>query len=133
MKPISIITSVIIIAIISSLFLCSSCAYARYHKTSAKSFEETPAWQKLDLHFREAWHNAIKKHDTDRVLECLIKINGTLNKKKQSRLSSAGFSPRTIAGKIITGSIQIKNVPDVAQLSFVQIMELATPLHIKKK
>jgi hypothetical protein len=96
------------------------------------TFKSSPGWQKLDLRFRNAWEDATVKGDSRRSFECLLKTKTTPSKDQIRQLSDAGFTSRSVIGKIMTGSIKTSDVPEVAALPFVQAMELAVPLSPKK-
>lgn len=69
--------------------------------------------------------------DRRRSLECLLKIDGPVTPKQQRQLTKAGFKTRASAGAIITGSVTVQDVEQVAELPTVKVMELAVPLSTK--
>ena len=97
------------------------------------SFEETEGWKKIDLRLREAWLDATKKGDKKRKLECIAKTKKRVSADDKAILKNAGFTHRTVIGRIVTGSLNVKDLPDVANLELIEAMELATPMTLKKK
>ncbi len=95
-------------------------------------FERSPNFQKLDGRARTAWLNAMRAGDRKRDLSCIIKVRERLDQKEKNRLAGTGFRPGTIIQTIVTGSIEAEKVPSLAALEFVQVVELAVPLDIKK-
>ena len=135
MKPTKLILSIFLmisVALIaaSSVPIRDAQAFARAPEKESK-FEESPAWQKLDLRMREAWRDANKKGRRKKRLECLLKTKGTISADERSLLEGAGFAPRSVIGNIVTGNVQVRHVPQVAELDFVEAMELAVPMSIK--
>ena len=136
MKPI--IHIIVILLMISGAYVAattpvsprSAHAFARAPEKGAE-FEGSPAWQKLDLRMREAWLDAHKKGRRKKRLECLLKTKARVSADERSLLEGAGFAPRSVIGDIITGNVQVRYVPAVAGLEFVQAMELAVPMSFK--
>ncbi len=94
----------------------------------AKDFESTPGYEKLDLRLKEAWREKPSGKD---LLECILKARGRMGEDDQAALAAAGFNARTVVGTIATGNLMVRDVPDVANLPFVQVMELAVPMSLK--
>jgi hypothetical protein len=109
------------------------------HASAAKpaaagnSFEKTEGYQKIDLRLREAWKNALAEGRGDGLLECILKTSSRVTSEYKTALNAAGFRARTAIGKIVTGSVKAKDVPAVANLDFVEAIELAVPMSLKKK
>lgn len=95
-------------------------------------FERSPHFQKLDGRARTAWVGAMQAGDKKRDMSCIIKVRERLDQNRKNRLSAAGFRPGTIIQTIVTGSIAAEKVPSLAALDFVQAVELAVPLNIKR-
>lgn len=109
-------------------------ASARHPAAAQASFEGSPAWEKLDLRLRQAWQEAQQgTADADRPLECLLKASHPISADDKAVLAAAGYNARTVVGPIVTGSLKPAAVPEVASLPFVQVMELAAPMSLKKK
>ena len=104
-------------------------AKAAHPAVAQEAFEGSKAWEKLDLRFREAWHDA-QTADKGQTLafECLLKTKGPISENNKVILKAAGFQVRTVIGQIATGNVRVSQVPDVARLSLVEVMELAVPL-----
>jgi len=121
--------------VLPSLGACAgkkSEAEALKAKNESAAFKSTREWNKLDGRFKHAWEKAMKVGDDSRPFECLIKMDKKITTSDKKTLSDAGYALRSLTGRIATGSVTAEDVPDVAALPFVQIMELAVPLSPKK-
>jgi hypothetical protein len=108
-------------------------ASAKHPEAAQASFEGSPAWEKLDLRMREAWRASLGSEEAGKkVLECIIKTDRAVSQDDRATLELAGFKARTVIGKIVTGSVPARRVPDLAAVSFVSAIELAVPLELKK-
>lgn len=96
----------------------------------AVNFESSPGYEKLDLRLREAWKQKPSGKD---VLECILKAHERISEDDKAALAAAGFNLRTVVGQIATGNLKVRDVPDVSNLPFVQVMELAVPMSLKKQ
>jgi len=127
------IYSVIAVALAATLLSSAAFAGAR-HPKNAGDFRKSAAYKKLDLRLAQAWEESKSGvGDPNRALECIIKLNKRPTDEQRAMLSSAGYNYRTVVGDIVTGNVKARAVPDVAKLDFVKVMELATPLYLKKK
>ncbi len=97
---------------------------------AAEAFESTPGYEKIDLRLREAWK---ERPSSKKALECILKARERLSEDDKAALAAAGFNSRTVVGTIATGNMAVRDVPDVSNLPFVQVMELAVPMSLKKK
>jgi len=128
---------VLVALILASLSFTQFCAAKKTEKktpppsSTYTTFKSSAGWQKLDLRFRNAWEDATVKGDSRRSFECLLKTKTKPSTDEIRQLSDAGFTSRSVIGKIMTGSIKTSDVPEVAALPFVQAMELAVPLSPK--
>ena len=104
----------------------------RQRSATYSGFRNSDAWKKLDGRFKQAWDESMSKGDSRHVFECLIKTKATPTEGQKRELTAAGYAYRSIIGKILTGSVKAEDVPEVASLPFVQVMELAVPLSPKK-
>ena len=80
---------------------------------------------------KTAWKEAESEGKRSKMLECIIKTEESPDKNGRNTLKNAGFKGRTFIGRIITGSVAVKNLPDVANLEMVKVMELAVPMSLK--
>jgi len=102
---------------------------AAQRPAKAKAFESSPGYEKLDLRLREAWS---AKPTSRKTIECILKATDRMGEDDKAMLAAAGFNARTVIGKIATGNLKVRDVPEVANLRFIQVMELAVPLSLKK-
>jgi hypothetical protein len=79
-----------------------------------------------------AFDKALAENEKDRKFECLIKTASKPTEDQKNSLNNAGFVHRSVTGSIMTGYVEMENVPSVAKLKFVKVMELAVPLSPKK-
>ncbi len=98
----------------------------------ACSHAEPRPVKKLDLRFQDAWQDAMDHHQKKRVFECMIKLHAVPTPREKEELAAAGFKARTWIKKIATGSVSARDVEAVAALPFVDVMELAVPVGMKK-
>lgn len=118
--------------IILNLGLFISCASKHSTPESMASFKSSSSWNKLDGRFKQAWTEAVENNDEDRLFEVLLKTARPLSPEEKETLNTAGLAARVVIGRIVTGSVKAEDVPAVADLSFVQTMELAAPMTLKK-
>ena len=78
----------------------------------------------------EAWRS---KPTSAKTIECILKARDRIGEEDKGMLAAAGFNARTVIGKIVTGNLEVRDVPEVANLPFVQVMELAVPMSLKKQ
>lgn len=118
------------------LFLCAVMFISTANAASKKpaktpDFAGSPAWMKMDLRLREAW----KEADTDRTnatrFECIMKTSHPMSADEKAILKDKGFEYRVVVGDIVTGAVLARNLPKVAGLSFVKIIELSAPMNLK--
>jgi len=102
-------------------------------KAPAEDFTKTDGWKKIDLRAKGAWMDYKSGKTKSRGLEFTIKTTHRLDKSELADLKDAGFKKRTTIGKIMTGSAKTKNLPEVANLEFMEAMELAVPMSFKKR
>lgn len=100
---------------------------------AAENFDKSNGWNKLDMRLRQAWQDARDAGDMDKAFECLLKTSRRMSADEKAMLGSAGFAHRSVIGTIVTGSVAAGRLPAVADLSFVEAMELAVPLTLKKR
>lgn len=105
---------------------------AEHASSKYASFKSSADWNKLDGRFKQAWDEAVSKGNEERQFECLIKVKTKLSGADKEKIKGAGFEYRSAIGKILTGAVRAKDVPAVAALKFVEVMELAVPLSPKK-
>lgn len=128
----------ILLAVMLILPAVSSCAGKRSETKTPKAddaistFKSSAGWNKLDGRFKQAWEKAMREGDQRRSFECLVKTKTKMGKGEKREISDAGYAPRSTIGRIATGSVIAENVPKVAALPFVLVMELAVPVSPKK-
>ena len=121
-------TSLLILAISPSI-----CQGMAKKPSESIQFEESPGWKKIDLRMKTAWKEAESVGKRSKMLECIMKTEEKPDKNGREALKQAGFAARTFIGRIITGSVAVGDLPTVANLEMVQVMELAVPMSLKKK
>ncbi len=96
------------------------------------AFEETNGWQKLDLRAKMAWQD-FAKTGSPAEFDCIMKLVAPASALDKDSLKQAGFVAQTFIGRIITGSMPAEKLPDIANLSQVEAIELSTPMSLKKR
>ncbi|PIU55040.1 MAG: hypothetical protein COS89_08430, partial [Deltaproteobacteria bacterium CG07_land_8_20_14_0_80_38_7] len=80
-----------------------------------------------------AWLTAYQENDLARSFEIMIKTDGKISDNKNRVLFVNGFMTRSTIGSIATGTVRAGDVPKVAKIEFVKVMELAIPMSIKRR
>jgi len=93
------------------------------------SFQNSRFWKKLDVNAQKEWLDAMNKGDTDRRFDCFVRVRWPADRGDESFLISKGFNVRFFSGTIATGHMKAKDMPDVAELSFVDKIQLSGPAH----
>ncbi len=123
---------IIMIALVITALAALPPAQAMSKKVAPpKLFEGTQAWDKMDLRAREAYREAVEKKDGARRFECMLKTTHRMSADEEALLKGAGYERRSVIGDIVTGSVTAAHLQSVAELPFVQAMELAVPLQFK--
>ena len=131
----NIITTLLIISFfgVATLNACASKnSSSPPSSQNINRFEPDEAWNKLDGRFKIAYSKAISKNDEHLPFDCMLKTKVKPTAKTKKMLLDAGFMYRSIIGNILTGSVEVKDVPAVAKLKCVSAMELAVPVSLKK-
>jgi hypothetical protein len=63
------------------------------------------------------------------MLEALIRTDAQPTPEQQQELEQAGYTIRSIAGIVLSGTLDAAQVDAVARLPFVRKIELARPLY----
>lgn len=130
-----IITTLLIFSLFGAAAI-NACASKNSSEISTSqeinSFKPVEAWNKLDGRFKIAYSDAVSKDDMHRPFDCLLKTKNKPTSTTKKMLLEAGFMYRSIIGNILTGSLEAKDVQNVAKLNCVTAMELAVPLSLKK-
>lgn len=120
------ILNILVVAII--ITLCAGTSAAQMER---RDFEKSPDFAKLDLRAQQAWRTAIEDGDRNAKFSCMLKVAGRLTPDQKNKLGMAGFKPGTIIQTIVTGRVAMQDLPKVAALDFVRVIELAMPLNLK--
>lgn len=95
--------------------------------------EPFPGWNKLDSGAKTAWS---KGKDNDQ-LELIIRTTVPVKKKQKKAFKLIDFKYRSIIphneGSIVTGSIDVKSLQNLASLEFVDVIEGGIPVSQKNK
>lgn len=62
-------------------------------------------------------------------VEILVRITGTLEPGQRSQLEAAGMQIRGLMGEVVVGVIDLRQIPRIAELEFVQYIELSSPVY----
>jgi hypothetical protein len=62
-------------------------------------------------------------------VEVLVRIMGDLEAAQRSQLESAGMQIRGLMGSIVVGVVGLRQIPSIAELDFVQYIELSSPVY----
>lgn len=128
-KPIAALAAAFLFTTTCVVLVPSSSSASATKPKKMETFESSPGYEKIDLRLREAWK---EKPTSKQAVECILKAHERLSEDDSAALAAAGFKARTVIGSIATGTLPMRDVPDVANLPFVQVMELAVPMSLKK-
>jgi hypothetical protein len=117
-----------ILVIVIAITLCAGISAAQMER---HDFERSPNFDKLDLRAKEAWRTAVSSGKKDAEFSCMLKVEDRLTPDQKNKLGLAGFKPGTIIQTIVTGRVTVEDLPKVAALNFVKVVELAVPLNLK--
>ena len=120
------ISNILVVAII--ITLCAGVSGAQMHR---HDFERSPNFDKLDLRAKEAWRTAVSAGKKKAEFSCMLKVSGRLTPDQKNKLGMTGFKAGTIIQTIVTGHVTVEDLPKVAALNFVKVIELALPLNLK--
>ena len=62
-------------------------------------------------------------------VEVIIRVSCSLGQDQRTQLTSIGTQIRTVAGDVVTASLSLRQIPQLAELDFVSYIELASPLY----
>lgn len=114
------------------VIIITMCAGTASAQMQRHNFERSPDFAKLDLRAQQAWRAAVAGGDKNIEFSCMLKIAERLTPDQKNKLGLTGFKPGTIIQTIVTGRVTVENLPKVAALNFVSVIELAVPLNLKK-
>lgn len=101
-------------------------AKAQATPASSNSFTESPAWSKVGTNLQQAYLAAEKTGFSGKErLTCFVKANENIMDGDQSFLTSNGFVVQMVSGFTARGQMELKNLPAVAGLPFVQRIDTA--------
>lgn len=98
----------------------------RQKSTAEASFETSKAWTKLGTSLQQAWQAAEKANDMNRSFQCFVRIRSPYSQGDQDFLQGAGFNVQVFAGTIARGSVSAAALPRVANLYFVEHIDLSS-------
>ncbi len=114
--------------------LLPAMAHANHHNlrksqiaavTQKSSFQGTHAWTKLSPSMQQAWLAAEKADDMGRVFQAYARVQGTGGGMgDENFLQSKGFNVRIFSGDVARGSVAAGNLQAVAELPFVEAINL---------
>jgi len=101
---------------------------------SKRAQEPFAGWEKLDLRSKQIWLGQKDKLAPDsKAVNFIIKTKVPVLKNEKEAFSKAGFKYRSVIKNIVTGSMPVSALKDVAGLGFVEFIEAAVPMHTKGK
>lgn len=106
---------------ISILFVCGTATAS------------TAAVDKIGTSLRAEWQNSTSWHKKRQKVDCFVRLAGRYSDDMAKELGRAGLLIRSVlpageGGTIITGSIPLSKLLDVAVLDYVQSVEGSVPV-----
>lgn len=131
LKPSLSLCLVLLFIFSSALILNFSIdAEAMSKAPSPQKFEDTTGWKKIDLRAKEAYRTYLGT-GKNQTIDAIIKTKEKPSKAQKDQLKNSGFMARTFIGKIITGSIDMQDLSKMANLDFVEVIEMSVPMSLK--
>jgi hypothetical protein len=93
--------------------------------TVCAQFQNSRAWNKLGASLQQAWLAAKKAGDMDRSFKAFARVRAPADPGDQDFLQSKGFNVRVWAGSIARGDVKASDLEGVANLPFVDSINLA--------
>jgi hypothetical protein len=94
---------------------------------NVEEFQQSKEWKKVEPRLQEIWLSAVKDNFPDQPgLLCFVRVRAPFDLGDRSFLISRGFSVQVVAGTIARGRLDIKDLPNIASLPFVESIKLAT-------
>lgn len=126
------------------LVLCLTVPFGvwakKKHANAPARDAQFSGWQKLDSSARELWmeykKRDSKEDDEGETVELMVRTNTPVKKKESVVLKVIGLRYRTVVpyknrGSILTASMPIRHLDELAAVDFVDYIEAAKPLSIK--
>lgn len=63
------------------------------------------------------------------LVSVLVQIVGRLGPERRSQLEAVGAEVRTVAGDVVTATVPVGEIRQVAELDFVRSLEVSRPLY----
>jgi len=118
------------VSLISILFmtLIACTAYAQSPISAKPSeFAQSKEWNKVGPRLQALWLSALKENfSSQEKVRCFVRVRAPYSRGDKSFLISSGFSVQLFSGTIARGRMNIKDLPNVASLPFVESIKLAT-------
>lgn len=90
------------------------------------AFETTKSFSKLDASLQKIWTDAKVSNNFDQRIDCFVRGEQNFDRGDKSFLISAGYNVRMISGPIATGYMNLKDLPDVANLPIIVTIKNAS-------
>jgi len=88
-------------------------------------FVNSREWNKVSPTIQQMWKEAGKTGDFSQKIECFVVVQSSGSDGDQDILFGAGYATQVFTGNVARGHMQLKNLPRVAQLPFVRVINLA--------
>lgn len=116
--------NVLCVVIALVMMAAAGTAYAK-SASDAGGFQNSRAWSKLGSSLQQAWLAAKKSGDMSRSFKAFARVRAPADTGDQSFLQSNGFNVRVWAGSIARGDVKASDLEAVANLPFVDSINLA--------
>lgn len=90
-----------------------------------QEFKTEKNWNKLDDALKANWQDAMKTKDSERRMDCFVRVRAPFDEGDNSFLLSRGFAVRSEGGNIVSGHVKAIDLPSVATLDFVDAIRSA--------
>lgn len=95
--------------------------------TFPPEFSTAKIWNKLEDKAQTAWLAAKQSGDMEQRFDCIVRVRSRYDSGDRSFMESHGMVVQVAAGTLVRGRMKAKDVPDVAELPFVDEVNLWTP------
>lgn len=100
----------------------------------AASLEIEPAYgghEKVGLEMKREWRAAMASGDLLQDTSCIVRMKGPVSKRQLKELKKAGLKVKSVLKTVVTGRIEIGNLPLMVAVDGVKTVDSSKRVHFK--